>query len=98
MTSLTIPRMPRLGRGRTIPSVSTAEAPKDSLDQALSDEGAASRIGAEVTVTEQRLRMRRMATIIAGSLIVAAIASGAATVVARQVARRRSARGSATVG
>lgn len=47
----------------------------------------------EVIETEEmrQQRIRRIATIIAASLIVSAIASGAATVIARRIAQRRAA-------
>lgn len=95
MASLTASRSPHFGRGRTVTIASTEAISTDTGEKAP----VATTIGtpgATLEADEARaLRTRRIATIVAGSLLVAAVVSGAATVIARQVARRGAARNDA---
>lgn len=73
-----------------------ADARTDALRAATGARAEAPATAVEViedveTAEMRQQRIRRIATIIAASLIVSAIASGAATVIARRIAQRRAA-------
>lgn len=99
MTLPTMPRLPRIGRRRdALSAVEDTPPGSAALSRARATSGAtvARDTGAEasaVVVKTDEMRRRRTATIIAASLLVSAIASGVATVIARR-ARLRRARGS----
>lgn len=98
MSLPTMPRLPRIGRWRDALRVSEDTPPgAAALDRERASSGATdaldTRDEAPAVVVEtdemRKQRMRRMATIIAASLIVSAIASGAATVIARRMRNQR---------
>lgn len=71
-----------------------ADARTDAMNAATATSAQAPATAVEVigdveTEEMRQQRIRRIATIIAASLIVSAIASGAATVIARRIAQRR---------
>lgn len=84
MSQPTVPGMPRVERQRAVSS-DEGEPPMDAAALAGAK---ASAEAPEVMETPQQ-RMRRVATIIAISLIVSAIASGAATVLVRRARAQR---------
>ncbi len=97
MSLPTMPRLLRIGRRRA-----TLRAPEDTppgsvaLDReratsgavVATDASAEAPAGVAETDEMRRQRMRRAATIVAASLLVGAIASGAATVIARRIRQR----------
>lgn len=99
MSLPTMLRLSRIGRRRdALGAVEDTPPGNVALGQARATSGAtvARATGAEastVVVETGEMRMRRTATIIAASLLVSAIASGVATVIARRMRQRR-ARGS----
>ena len=102
MSLPTMPRLPRIGRRRDALSVSEDTPPgATALDRERATSGAVDAMDAsaetpaEMIETDEmrRQRIRRTATIIAASLLVSAIASGAATVIARRMRQRARASG-----
>lgn len=97
MSPPAMPRLPRIGRGRAALSVSEDTPPGGAaLDRERATSGAvnamdaSAKVSAEVIETDQmrRQRARRVATIIAALLLVSAILSGVATVIARRAQQR----------
>lgn len=86
MPTLTMPRLPLIGRER---------AGADGADIATTTDASSDTTAAPVDavlVAAQAQRVRRIATIVAAALVVSAIASGAATVFARRYTKARAAR------
>lgn len=82
MSSITLPRIPFIERGRTAGASAVTPSAVGALEESAAE------LDEDLALTDQQ-RTRRVATIIAVSILLSAVVSGVATVVARRYMRQR---------